>query len=108
MISKVKAYCAVALEWYQTGSGRTPEQALQSLEHLLLATAALKMEHPTGREPGPAPEDYQRVATSGEIFLSTHRGWNEMFGRNQWPIVRRGVIDMGKSKFRIVTKDPSC
>lgn len=107
MCSPVKMYCAVAMEWYQTAQGDTPEKAVQSLEHCMMGNAAIKLEHPS-HEIGPAPEDYQRVATSGDIFISSHKGWNDVFGQRKWPIVARGVLDMEQSKMRLVMKGPTC
>ncbi len=103
MIATRKLYVAVAMEWYQTAQGDSVEQAVQSLEMLLLGNAALRLDCPN-HNPKPAPEDYQRVATSGDRYINPDPKWAEFCGTDHWPIVARGTIDMAKSEARIVPR----
>jgi hypothetical protein len=103
MIATRKLYVAVAMEWYQTAQGETPEKAILGLEQMLLCNAAIAWEHP-GHAPRPSPEDYQRVATSGDRYTNPDPRWQAVCGTDHWPIVARGTIDMAKSEMRLVLK----
>lgn len=100
MIATKKLYVAVAMEWYQTAQGETPDKAVEALEQMLMGNAAIAFEHPD-HAPKPSPEDYQRVATSGDRYINSDPKWAEFLGRDHWPIVGRGTIDMAQSKMRL-------
>lgn len=105
MIATKTMYVAVAMEWYSTAQGETPEQAIERLEYVLMGEAAITSEHPDRVPIIPAPEDYQRVAESGDAYVMADAKWAEAIGGNRWPIVKRGTIDMAQSKMRLVLRD---
>lgn len=105
MIAVKKMYVAVAMEWHQLAQGESVEDAVDSLEQLLMGNAAMMLRNPK-HNPEPSPEDYQRVATSGQSYICADPKWRLHFGEAGTPIVARGVIDMAKSGMRIVPSEP--
>lgn len=99
-----KRYSAVALEWYMVASANTPVEAVKRLEHLLFGQGMLLLEFRNSPHAGmkPAPEDYQRIATSGD-FVCTHTGWKTVFP-DSLPVVHRCVLDMNASRLRLVER----
>jgi predicted RNase H-like HicB family nuclease len=108
MIATKSMYVAVAMEWYVVAQGDTQKEATQGLEHLLMGYAAIYREHHAKNTPfippKPAPEDYQRVVTSGDHYTNPDPKWAEFCGADSWPIVGRGVIDMAQSGMRLVPR----
>lgn len=90
-INKLRTmYVAVALEWHLIAQGSTIQEAIDVLERLFLTQAAIQLRYPDAKEPSPAPEDYQRVATSGD------------YARVGGPrVAQRGVLDMAQSQYRL-------
>lgn len=101
MIKTKKLYVAVAMEWYQTAQGESVDDAVDGLEQMLMGNAAIAWDHPD-HSPKPSPEDYQRVATSGDAYICGDQNWRQHFGEEGLPIVRRGTIDMSQSRMRLV------
>ncbi len=93
-------YCAIAMEWYLTGSGKTIAEALHNLELVLFGQAVIYHEYPSSQQLlMAAPESYQRVATRGDVYIEPSAAWVRLFGTDRRPIVYRGIIDMAESQF---------
>lgn len=101
-------YCGMALEWGMTGAGMTPEDALKSVEFVIFGQALLIEEFPfTGSVPKAAPEDWQRVRTSGTHLIHAEKHYRELFGEEGCRIVSRHDIDMRQTKLRAFNNDGS-
>ncbi len=102
-ITKVKTmYVAVALEWYIVAQGDTIEKAVEALKHLFMTQAAIKRQYPDSNDPRPSPEDYQRVATSGDWYICTDPKWAAVCRKRR--VAKRGIIDMAQSTCYLVPK----
>lgn len=97
-------FCAVALEWYVVGTGDTIEAALRQLELQVIATAVIHTEYPDTAPPKPAPEDYQRLATSGDRHIFVNPVWRELVGEDGLPVVHRATIDMLQSQAQVTRR----
>ncbi len=94
-------YASQAIEWDVCASGETIELAVRRLETLIFGHVIIMLEHPGHVPIGPAPEAWQRVATSGDWYEVLDKKWKEFFPV-PLKIVHRCVLDMSRSQLRAV------
>lgn len=92
-------YVAIAMEWDVVVQGDTVDGAVHILEQMLFSNAVVQCEHQDSAPLKPAPEKFQRIATTGDWCIETDPEWAEIAGDRN-PVVHRTVIDMTKSQWR--------
>lgn len=97
------AYVAVAMEWHLAAQGDSVAEALEHLQHVLMTQAYLVSQRPEAM-PKPAPEDWQRIATSGTHHRCADQAWAQFQAPGGTPVAHRCTIDMGQSSLRLVPK----
>lgn len=102
------SYCAMALEWGVCASGKTAAEAVTNVESALFGQGLLILDFGTEScVPKPAPEDWQRVRTSGTHWVCSSNEFREFFGDHEHRIVERCDLDMRKTELRAFNDDRS-
>jgi len=94
-------YVAVALEWHMAGQGNSPDDAIDSLERILvlqthiIANPDQDCQHIDMLK---APDDYFRAYENGQ-FICTEEGWSDCIPNSK--VCARGILDINNSQYRV-------
>ena len=106
VIKEGKLFVAVSLEWWITAQGKTIEEARKTVEMLLVQQQWMFKKEKKNVKYGPvlsAPKEYLDVWESGTRVVCSDPAWKPYLGGNKgWPVVDRFIIDLTKTKWKIV------